>query len=195
MFKNRLFMVSRKGRLQNSSFSISQMTVSRKNQMEIPVPTTGCLRPGTDEDQHRSSSFRYTASHRWAKASACRFQVYRSYVTLFQKVAISSLHLLAGLPCDSIPQRCAVHRSYWKRLNVFCPGPLSYHYLNDRKQFVSYINTTSLYMKVTCGVPQGSILGPLLFIVYINDIANVSNIFKTNLFADDTSLLHTRDNL
>ena len=37
------------------------------------------------------------------------------------------------------------------------------HYLNDRKHFVSYNNTTSVSMKLTCGVPQGSILGPLLF--------------------------------
>ncbi len=68
------------------------------------------------------------------------------------------------------------------------------HYINDRKQFVSYNNTTSVSMKVTCSVPQGSILGPLLFIlVHKQYIANVSNIFKINLFADDTSLFHTHD--
>ena len=45
-------------------------------------------------------------------------------------------------------------------------------------------------MKIMCGVPQGSILGPLRFILYINDIVNVSTVLNTVLSADDTSLFH-----
>ena len=45
-------------------------------------------------------------------------------------------------------------------------------------------------MKIMCGVPQGSILGPLLFILYRNDIVKVSTVLNPVLFADDTSLFH-----
>lgn len=50
-------------------------------------------------------------------------------------------------------------------------------------------------MKVECGVPQGSVLGPLLFILYINNICEVSNTLKSILFADNTNLLCCGDNL
>ena len=62
-------------------------------------------------------------------------------------------------------------------------------YLSNRQQQVSYNGINSTYKPVNCGVPQGSILGPLLFIMYINDLSTVSNILTSVLFADDTTLL------
>ena len=62
-------------------------------------------------------------------------------------------------------------------------------YLENRKQFVSFNNCHSEILNVSCGVPQGSIFEPKLFIIYISDICKVSQVFKYILFADDTNLL------
>lgn len=62
-------------------------------------------------------------------------------------------------------------------------------YLTNRSQYVYYNSTSSSHQEVKRGVPQGSILGPLLFILYLNDISNCSDFFKYILFADDTNLL------
>ena len=64
-------------------------------------------------------------------------------------------------------------------------------YLSNRKQCVIYTNEKSTMEKLTCGVPQGSILGPLLFILYVNDIVNTSSVLEFVLFADDTTILYS----
>ena len=61
-------------------------------------------------------------------------------------------------------------------------------YLTNRKQLVDIGGTLSPLQNVTCGVPQGSILGPLLFLVYVNDMCSAVNC-KLLLYADDSALI------
>ena len=61
-------------------------------------------------------------------------------------------------------------------------------YLSNRKQFVVINGEKSDFKNILCGVPQGSVLGPLLFLLYINDLPNVSNKLMFYLFADDTNI-------
>ena len=63
-------------------------------------------------------------------------------------------------------------------------------YLNNRKQFVSINGFNSDTLNMPHGVPQGSVLGPLLFLIYINDLHLSIKHSKVYHFADDTNLLH-----
>ena len=68
-------------------------------------------------------------------------------------------------------------------------------YLSQREQFVNVNGRNSFFLPVTCGVPHGSILGPLLFLLYVNDLPNTSSLLTFHLFADDTNLYFSSKNV
>ena len=80
-----------------------------------------------------------------------------------------------------------------EKLKYYCFNPqatkLIESYLCQRKQYVHYNEVNSNLIDIKIGVPQGSILGPLLFLIYINDMHRSSKMFKFINFADDTTLL------
>ena len=71
------------------------------------------------------------------------------------------------------------------------PLTLLCSYMNNRKQLSNFNGSKSSLQSVVYGVPQGSVLGPLLFILYINDIINCSNLGHFVMFADDTNIFVT----
>ena len=85
------------------------------------------------------------------------------------------------------------HRILLKKLEYYGIKGTANHwlcdYLTGRKQRVKIDNTFSDYQGITCGVPQGSILGPLLFLIYINDMHKAAKFCTLYHFADDTNLI------
>ena len=63
-------------------------------------------------------------------------------------------------------------------------------YLSNCKQYVSINGESSESLEINCGVPQGSVLGPLLFLLYINELPNISNVLNFYLFADNTNIYY-----
>ena len=69
------------------------------------------------------------------------------------------------------------------------------NYLANRKQFLSFNNKTTNFANISCEFPQSSILGPLLFLIYVSDFCNASNILDPIMFADDTNLFFSHRNV
>ena len=68
-------------------------------------------------------------------------------------------------------------------------------YLTNRKQFIKYRDQNTDLEILRCGVPQGSILGPLLFLIFVNDLKNSTKLLDPIMFADDTNLFYTNKNI
>ena len=60
--------------------------------------------------------------------------------------------------------------------------------MTNRQQYTAIGNAVSSRQAVTCGIPQGSSLGPVLFLIYINDLPNCSSVLTFRIFADDTNV-------
>ena len=91
------------------------------------------------------------------------------------------------------------HRMLLYKLKYYGIRGIAYQwfhsYLSNRIQYVTFNGTKSIVQIVTCGVPQGSVLGPLLFLIYMNDLPLCLKASKAILFADDTTLYASSDDI
>ena len=109
------------------------------------------------------------------------------YNNLDNKKSLLAIYLDLSKAFDTIDHSILIHKlKYYgvqgTTLNWFTS------YLTNRQQYVQVNDEVSSLKTISTGVPQGSILGPLLFIIYMNDIAKVTDKFHFTLYADDTSL-------
>ena len=91
------------------------------------------------------------------------------------------------------------HKTLTKKLELYgikyCNLRWFESYLSNRKQSITYGDKQTNIETITCGVPQCSILGPLLFLIFVNDLHKVTKYLDPMMFADDANLFCSHKNI
>ena len=111
------------------------------------------------------------------------------YTNIDNKNYVLGIYLDVAKAFDSVDHQILLHKLYSYGIRGVMHDWFR-NYLTNRKLYTVVNNHSSDYTTMTCGIPQGSVLGPLLFLIYINDIHEsvTKSECKLNLFADDTNL-------
>ena len=131
-----------------------------------------------------------------------RHSTYHSLISLTKNIAsdIDRGHLAAGVFIDlSKAFDTLDHQILFSKLEHYVVRGVALQwiksYLSNRKQFVQIRETCSEFYEITCGVLQGSNLGPLLFILYANDLQKALKRATSSLFANDTSIYYSHSDI